>query len=119
MQQPSASTAQYSQPPPPEKMSQPLPSREIPPSLSPPPCAGPEWLGDDQIENEENFSIEALAGDRMGKLGKMKPERFTLKPSHSQYLQFLVSVISVSSDFTSVFIDTAPPSACTTRFGVS
>ena len=28
-------------------------------------------------------------------------------------------MISVSSDFTSVFVDTAPPSACTARFGVS
>ena len=30
-----------------------------------------------------------------------------------------MSPTSVSSDFTSVFVDTAPPSACTARFGVS
>ena len=33
-------------------------------------------------------------------------------------LRFLESVISVSSDFTFVFIDTVPPSACTARYGV-
>ena len=38
--------------------------------------------------------------------------------SHPPCRRFLESVISVSSDFIFVFIDTAPPSACTVRFGV-
>ena len=38
--------------------------------------------------------------------------------SHPSCRRFLESVISVSSDFIFVFIDTAPPSACAARFGV-